>query len=96
MSGESKKNGTRGGGRASKKNQKTTTQMTMMSRTPKKYASQLAQFRKNILRIPLRGRAQKAGDTKSSTPGNGRGKKEACSKSTSKSTKQTSKTEGSK
>ena len=90
------KNGTRGGGRASKKNKKSATQTNTKSRPPHKSASQSAQGRKSILWIPLRGRSQKAGDADSGTPGNGRGNIAACSKSGSSSTKQTSKTDGAK
>ena len=96
MSGESAKSGTRGGGRASKKNKKSTTQTNKNSRTPKKYVSQSAQVQKNILLSPSRGRTQKSCHADSGTPGNRQGKKAARSKITLKLTKQTSKTDGAK
>ena len=76
--------------------QKSTTQTTTKSVPPKKYASRSEQGRKRILQSPSRGRTQKSVDANSGTPGKGRGKKEARSKSASKSTKQTSKTDGAK
>ena len=96
MLGELAKNGTRGGGCASSKNKKSTTQTTTKSRTPHKSASRLSQRRKSILWIPLRGRTKKTGDADSGTQGNGRGKKVEHSKSVSKSTNQTSKTDSAK
>ena len=73
VSGESsQKNGTRGGGRASKKNRKSATQTNTKSITPQKSASQSAQVRKSILRRPSIGRSQKSGDANSGTTGNGR------------------------
>ena len=92
----SSKNGTRGGGRASKKNKKSPTQTNTKSRPPQKSASQSAQGRESILWRPSRGRSQKAGDADSGTPGNGEKKKAARSKSVSTSTMQTSKTDGAK
>ena len=97
VSGESSsKNGTGGGGRASKKNKTSPTQTTTKSRSPHKSASLLSQGQKSILRRPFRGRSQKAGDTNSGTPGNGKNKKVARFKNASTSTLQTSKTDGAK
>ena len=50
--------------------QKVLTQMTTKSRKQHKSASQSAQGRKSILRIPSRGISQKAVDANSGTPGN--------------------------
>ena len=97
VSGESSsKNGTRGGGIASKKDKTSANQTNTKSRPPQKPASQSAQVRKSILRRPLRGRSQKSGNANSNTPRNKKGKKAACSKSTSKSTNKASKTDNSR
>ena len=93
VSGESSsKNSTRGGERASKKKKTSTTQTNIKSIPPQKSAYRLAQGRKIILRSPSRGRSQKAGDDESGTPGTGKKKKTARSKSASTSTMQTLKT----
>ena len=98
VSGESSKNGTRGGGRASKKKKKltTTTTTTTKYKPQQQSASRLAQGRKSILQNPLRGQNHKSGDSDSSTLGNRRGRKAAQSKSASRLTKWTSKTNGAK
>ena len=97
VSGESTaKNGMRGGGRASKKKKLSKTQTTTKSGPPHKSAPRSAQGQKSILRSPSRGRSQQAGAADSGTPEKTTKKKAARSRSASKSTLQTSKTDGAK
>ena len=56
LSGELKKNGTRGGGRASKKKKTSTTQTNTKSKTPKKSASCLRKILKEHPSYPLEGK----------------------------------------
>ena len=62
------KNGTRGGGRASKKKKISKTQTTTKSGPPQKSVSQSAQGQKSIVRSQSRGRSQQAGSANSGTP----------------------------
>ena len=69
MSGESsRKNGTRGGERASKKNKSFKTLTTTKSAPPHKSASRLAPSQKSTLRSPSQGRFRQAGAADSGTP----------------------------
>ena len=95
--GEStRKNGTRGGGRASRKNKPFKTHQNPKSGPPPKSASQSAPRRQSILRSPLREKSQQAGAADSGTPEKGKKKKAARSKSASRSTLRTLKTDGAK
>ena len=71
VSGESEKNGTRGGGRASNKKKTSTTQTNTKSKIHKQYASGLAQGRKSILRNPSRRQNRESGNSDSGTLENG-------------------------
>ena len=90
------KNGTRGGGCASKKKKTFQTQPNTKSRPPQKSVSRSAQGRKRILLSPSRGRSQQAGAADSSTSEKRTKKKAVRSKSALTSTLQTSKTDGTK
>ena len=95
--GEStRKNGTRGGGRASRKNEPSKTQPNPNSGPPPKSTSRSAPRRQIILRSPSRGKYQQAGAADSGTPEKGKKKKAARSKSASRSALRTSKTDGAK
>ena len=69
---------------------------TTKSKTQKQSVSRSAQSQNSILQNPSRGINRESGDADSGTPGNGRGNKAARSKSASRLTKQTSKTNGAK
>ena len=92
----SRKNSTRGGGRASQKHKSSKTHTTTKSDPPQKSASQSAQGRKSILQSPSQGRSQQAGAADSGTREKVKRTKAARSKSASRSTLQTSKTDGAK
>ena len=97
VSGEStKKNGRRGGGHASKKNKPPKTQTTTKSGPPSKSAYRSAPLRKSILRSPSRGKSQQAGAADSGTPEKWKRKKAARSKSASRSTLRSLKTDNAK
>ena len=68
----SSKNGTRGGGCASKKKITSTTQTNTKSRPPQKSVSSLGLYGTEILQSSLRRQSQKAGNEDSVTPGNGK------------------------
>ena len=90
------KNGTRGGGRASRKNKQSKTHQNPKSVPPPKFASQSAPRRQIILRSPSRGKSQQAGASDSGTPEKRKKKKAVRSKSASRLTLRTTKTDGAK
>ena len=96
---ESEKTVTTGRECASKKKKEytpTTTTMTTNSKAQQQSASRLSQGQNIILRDSSRGLNREAGDDDSGVPDNRQGRKAALSKTVSRWTKQTSKTNSAK